>query len=64
MQRFEQFLSDHMRKVLSDRRMLTIFDPERRLIEVARSLSDEKCKLIEVADDVITTREQALEALV
>jgi hypothetical protein len=64
MQRFEQFLSDHLREVLSDRRMLTIFDPERRLVEVARSLSDENCQLIEVANDIITAREQALEALV
>jgi hypothetical protein len=62
-QRIEQFLSDHMREVLNGRRMLTIFDPERRLVEVARSLSDEKCRLIEVGDDIITAREQALEAL-
>ena len=64
MQRFEQFLSDHMREVLNDRRMLTIFDPERRLLEVARSLTDEKSRLIEVDDDIITARELALEALV
>jgi hypothetical protein len=63
-QRFEQFLSEHMREVLNERRMLTIFDPDRRLVEVARSLSDEKCRLIEVGDDIITAREQALEALV
>jgi hypothetical protein len=53
-----------MREVLNDRRMLTIFDPERRLLEVASSLTDKKCRLIEVNDDIITAREQALEALV
>lgn len=64
MQSLEQFLSDHMRKVLAARRVLTVFDPERRLAEVARSLADEKCRIIEVGDDIITAREQALEALV
>ena len=64
MQELEQFLSDHMREVSNDRQMLTIFDPERRLLEVARSLTDEKSRLIEVDDDIITAREQAFEALV
>jgi hypothetical protein len=63
MQSFEQFLSDHLNKVLAARRVLTIFDPERRLAEVARSLADERCRIIEVGDDIITAREQALEAL-
>ena len=53
-----------MREVLNDRRMLTIFDPKRRLLDVARSLSSEECRLIEVGNDIITAREQALEALV
>lgn len=61
--RLEQFLSDHLRQVVTDGRVLTIFDPARRLLEVARSLAGEKCKLIEVGDDIITAREQALEAL-
>jgi hypothetical protein len=64
MQKFEQFLSDRMREVANERRMLTIFDPERRLVEVARSLATEKVRIIEVGDDIITAREQALEALV
>jgi hypothetical protein len=64
MHTLEQFLSDQMRAVVKNRRMLTIFDPEGRLVEVARSLSGEKCRIIEVGDDIITAREQALEALV
>src|SRR5436305_14122878 len=64
MQKFEQFLSDRMREVANERRVLTIFDPERRLIEVARSLATEKVRIIEVGDDIITAREQPLEALV
>lgn len=64
MQKFERFLSDHMGEVLSNRRMLTIFDPEHRLVAVARSLAGEKCRVIEVGDDIITAREEALEALV
>jgi hypothetical protein len=63
-QSLEQFLSDHLNKVLAARRVLTIFDPERRLAEVARSLAGEKCQIIEVGDDIITAREKALEALV
>src|SRR5438034_2103469 len=63
MQRIEQFLSDHLREVLNECRVLTVFDPEHRLVEVARSLAGEKCRLIEVGDDIITAREQALEAL-
>lgn len=46
MMRLEQFLSDRLREVLTDRRVLTIFDPERRLLEVARSLAGEKCQVI------------------
>jgi hypothetical protein len=64
MQTLEQFLSDHLNKALAVRRVLTIFDPERRLAGVARSLAGERCRIIEVGDDIITAREQALEALV
>src|ERR1035441_4385755 len=53
-----------MREVSNDRQMLTIFYTERRLLEVARSLTEEKSRLIEVDDDIITARELALEALV
>jgi hypothetical protein len=62
MLRFEQFLSDHLREVLIERRMLTVFDPARRLLEVARFMAGEKCPVIEVGDDIITAREIALEA--
>ena len=63
MMRLEQFISDHLRSVLAERRVLTVFDPAHRLLEVARSLAGEKCRLIEVGDDIITAREAALEAL-
>ena len=63
MMRLEQFLADHLREVLAERRVLTVFDPARRLLEVARSLAGEKCPVIEVSDDLITARERALEAL-
>ena len=63
MMRLEQFLSDHLRSVLAERRVLTVFDPAHRLLEVARSLAGEKCQVIEVVDDIISAREQALEAL-
>ena len=63
MQRIEQFLSDRLREVLNECRVLTVFDPEHRLGEVARSLAAEKCRIIEVGDDIITAREQALDAL-
>ena len=61
--RLEQFISDHLREVLADRRVLTVFDPAHRLLEVARTLAGDKCRLIEVGDDIITAREQALEGL-
>ncbi|MEQ2006269.1 MAG: PglZ domain-containing protein [Limisphaerales bacterium] len=61
--RLEQFISDHLREVLTDRRVLTVFDPARRLLEVSRSLAGEQCQVIEVGDDLITVREQALELL-
>jgi hypothetical protein len=63
MMRLEQFLSDHLRSVLAERRVLTVFDPAHRLLEVARSLAGDKCRLIEVGNDIITAREEALEAL-
>ena len=63
MMRLEQFISDHLREVLAERRVLTVFDPSRRLLEVARTLAGDKCRLIEVGDDIITAREEALEAL-
>jgi hypothetical protein len=63
MMSFEQFISDHLREVLAERRVLTIFDPARRLLDVARTLISEKCRLIEVGDDLIPAREEALEAL-
>jgi hypothetical protein len=62
--RLEQFIADHLRERLTEHRLLTIFDPERRLLEVARGLITEKCRLIEVGDDLISTREDALEGLV
>lgn len=63
MMRFEQFLSDHLNEILTDRRLLTVFDPARRLQEVVRPLAGDKCRVIEVGDDIITAREQALEGL-
>jgi hypothetical protein len=63
MMRLEQFLSGHLHSVLAERRVLTVFDPAHRILEVVRSLVGEKCRLIEVEDDIITAREQALEAL-
>jgi hypothetical protein len=60
---FEQFLSDHLRSKMLARRALTVFDPAGRLREVARALADEYCRLIEVGDDIIAAREQALTAL-
>lgn len=63
MMRLEQFLADHLREVLAEQRVLTVFDPARRLLETARSLAGEHCLVIEVSDDLITARERALEAL-
>ena len=61
--RLEQFISDHLREALAKHRVLTVFDPARRLLEVVRTLAGDKCQLIEVNDDIITARESALEAL-
>lgn len=61
--RLEQFISDHLREVLAERRVLTVFDPENRLLDLVRSLASEKCRLVEVGDDIITAREKALEEL-
>jgi hypothetical protein len=61
--RIEQFLSDHLREALAERRVLTVFDPACRLLDVVRTLAGEKCQIIEVGDDLITAREESLEAL-
>ena len=63
MMRLEQYLSNQLREILAERRLLTVFDPARRLVEVVRSLAGEKCEVIEAGDDIITVRERALEAL-
>lgn len=63
MKRFEKFLSGHLESVLNARRVLTVFDPNRRLLEVVRSLADDAVSLIEVDEDVIVAREQAMETL-
>lgn len=63
MAKLEQFIAGHMGQILADRRALAVFDPAHRLLEVARSLASDKCTVVEVNDDVISPREQALEAL-
>jgi hypothetical protein len=62
--RLEQFLTDHLRHVLEKHRILTVFDPDGRMLPVVRSLAADGCQLLEVDDDLITAREQALEAMV
>ena len=63
MTRFEQFLADRMRDVIARKRVLVVFDPETRLLAAIRSLASEYCRVIEVGDDVIAAREEALEEL-
>jgi hypothetical protein len=63
MKRIESFLSEHLRNKLADRRVLTVFDPDRRFDGVANSLANDTCLVIQVGSDIITAREQAFEAL-
>lgn len=63
MKSLEGFLSDHLADALRTRRVLTVFDPANRLADVARSLASDKCRVIEVDDDIISAREQALDTL-
>lgn len=63
MMRFEQFLVDRLKSVLARRRVLVVYDPESRLSGVTLSLANQHCRLIAMSDDIISTREQALEAL-
>jgi len=60
---FEQFLSEHLQRALASHRLLTVFDPEGRSLEVSRALAGKNCQVIEVGDDIISAREDALEAL-
>jgi hypothetical protein len=64
MQRFEEFLSGHLGSALKAKRVLTVFDPNRRLLDVVRSLIGNAVRLIEVDDNIIVAREQVMEALV
>ena len=63
MNRIEDFLTKQLERTLSVSRILTVFDPNRHLLEVVRKLASDQCRLIEVDNDIINSRENAMEAL-
>jgi hypothetical protein len=63
MQTIEQFVTERLRGLLATRRVLTVYDPERRYRDVVAGLASAKVRLVELTDDVIGTREEALEQL-
>lgn len=63
-QRIEQFIAGHLGRRLDNRRVLVAYDPGARMAEVVRSLANgPHCRVIEVGDDIITARENALDEL-
>jgi hypothetical protein len=63
MQTIEQFVTERLRGLMAARRVLTVYDPERRYREIVADLASSKVRLVELTDDVIGAREEALEKL-
>lgn len=59
---FEQFLTSRWRHSLARHRVLCIYDSSARYRDIALCIADAKTRVIEVAGDVITAREQAMDA--
>ena len=59
----EQFLTEHLRRTLDKHRVLTVYDEHEQLAAVVRGLVHDACTLVAVEDDLITTRETAMDAL-
>ena len=62
--KFREYLRDQVfRKKLERNPCLVIYDAPGRYREVARELAGSKCKVIEIAEEVIEPREEAIQAL-
>ncbi|MEO8353480.1 MAG: hypothetical protein ABI680_17260, partial [Chthoniobacteraceae bacterium] len=62
MDNFEQFLARRWRHCLARHRVFCIYDPTGRYRDIVLDLGDTRTRVIEVAGDVITAREQAMES--
>lgn len=60
---FEEFIRERWRERLATHRVLSVFDPTGRYAEAVSLLADPHTKVLSVGADIISAREDALEAL-